>query len=145
MSANRRATEPAAPDGTVLDLVALRGVRVAGRHGVHADERRHGQDFVVDAVLSVDTRRAAASDELSDTVDYATLAARIAAVVAGEPVALLETLADRLAAVCLAEPVVREVEITVHKPDAPLGLPFDDVTVTIRRVSAAPPAAAEGS
>jgi dihydroneopterin aldolase len=116
-----------------LDQVALRGLRVRGRHGVHTRERRDGQDFVVDAVLGLDTRSAAAADDLSRTVDYGVLAERLAAVVAGQPVRLIETLADQLARVCLAEPLVQEVEITVHKPQAPLPLAFDDVTVTIRR------------
>jgi dihydroneopterin aldolase len=68
-------------------------------------------------------------------VDYGALAARLAAIVSGEPVALIETLADRLAAACLSESgqAVREVEITVHKPQAPVSVPFGDVTVTIRR------------
>lgn len=134
MSNHRRVQEPR----DVLDRITLRGLRVAGHHGVYPEERRRGQDFVVDAVLSVDTRRAAADDDLSHTVDYAALAARIAAVVAGDPVALLETLADRLAGTCLADPAVREVEIIVHKPDAPLGLRFDDVAVTIRRAPPVP-------
>jgi dihydroneopterin aldolase len=49
-------------------------------------------------------------------------------------VRLIETLAQRLAAACLSDPLVQEVEITVHKPHAPLSHPFDDVTVAIRRV-----------
>ena len=116
-----------------LDRVSLRGLRVRGRHGVLPDERRDGQDFVIDAVLGVDTRSAAASDDLSRTVDYAVLAERLAAVVAGEPVRLIETLADRLAAACLADETVREAEVTVHKPQAPVQQQFADVAVTIRR------------
>jgi dihydroneopterin aldolase len=116
-----------------LDQITLRGLRVRGFHGVHSRERRDGQDFVIDAVLSLDTRSAAAGDDLSRTVDYGILAERLAAVVTGEPVRLIETLADRLARVCLAEPIVQEVEITVHKPHAPLPQEFDDVTVTIQR------------
>jgi dihydroneopterin aldolase len=54
-------------------------------------------------------------------------------VLAGEPVDLLETLCQRLADVCLADPLVEAVEITVHKPQAELGVPFDDVAVSIRR------------
>jgi 7,8-dihydroneopterin aldolase/epimerase/oxygenase len=116
------------------DRISLLGLRAFGRHGVLDHERRDGQEFVVDAVLWLDTRPAAATDDLSLTVDYATVAGRLAAVVSGEPVALIETLADRLAAACLAaDEAVREVEITVHKPQAPLIQSFGDVTVTIRR------------
>jgi len=117
------------------DRISLLGLRAFGRHGVLDRERREGQEFVVDAVLWLDTRAAAAADNLSLTVDYGALAARLAAIVSGEPVALIETLADRLAAACLSESgkAVREVEITVHKPQAPVSVPVGDVTVTIRR------------
>jgi dihydroneopterin aldolase len=115
------------------DRITLRGLRIRGHHGVFAHERRDGQDFVIDAVIWADTAAAAQSDDLSRTVDYGALAGRLAAIVSGEPVALIETLAARLAAACLDDPGVLEVEITVHKPHAPVPHPFDDVAVTIRR------------
>lgn len=117
----------------MADRITLSGLRVRGFHGVLPEERRDGQDFVVDAVLSLDTRGAAASDALADTVDYGVLAGALAKVVAGEPFGLLETLAERLAAVCLAHPLVFEVEVTVHKPAAPIPLAFSDVSVTVVR------------
>ncbi|MFC4056029.1 MULTISPECIES: dihydroneopterin aldolase [Actinomadura] len=116
-----------------LDHIELRGLRARGRHGVLPAERELGQEFVVDAVLGLDTRPAAAADDLSRTVDYGTLASRLVAVVEGEPVDLLETLADRLAKICLEDRAVTEVEITVHKPSAPVPHPFTDVAVKIRR------------
>jgi len=116
-----------------LDRIALLGLRITGRHGVLDFERARGQVFVVDAVLWVDTRSAAVADDLSRTVDYGALADRLAGIVAGEPVALIETLAQRLADACLADPRVRQTEITVHKPQAPVAQPVRDVTVTIRR------------
>jgi dihydroneopterin aldolase len=115
------------------DRIALRGVRAHAHHGVYAFERERGQLFSIDAVLEVDTRAAAVGDDLDKTVNYADLARQLHAVLTGEPVNLLETLAQRLAAVCLADPLVDAVEITVHKPQAELGVPFDDVTVSIRR------------
>lgn len=115
------------------DRIELVGLRVHGRHGVLPAERETGQVFVVDATLEVDISAAAASDDLADTVDYAALAQRLAAIVAGEPVDLIETLAERLAGTCLADTRVRAVEIAVHKPEAPVGLPFADVVVRVRR------------
>ncbi|HWC36103.1 MAG TPA: dihydroneopterin aldolase [Mycobacteriales bacterium] len=115
------------------DQIAVRGIRAFGYHGVLPEERAQGQLFLVDAVLSVDTRSAASSDELDQTVDYADLAQRLAAVIEGEPVNLIETLAQRLADTCLKEDRVDSVEITVHKPDAPAGVPFGDISVTITR------------
>jgi 7,8-dihydroneopterin aldolase/epimerase/oxygenase len=116
------------------DRIALRGVSAHAYHGVYAFERERGQLFSVDAVLEVDMRAAAAGDDLEKTVNYAELAQRLHAVLTGEPVNLIETLAQQLADVCLADPLVDAVEITVHKPQAELGVPFDDVTVSIRRV-----------
>jgi len=116
-----------------MDKISLRGLRVFARHGVHDAERREGQEFVIDAVLCLDTRPAAAADDLARTVDYGALTDRLAAAAGDPPVQLIETLAQRLAALCLSEPAVEEVEITVHKPHAPLAHPVDDVTVTIRR------------
>ncbi len=127
------------------DRIELRGLRVRGYHGVLDGERRDGQEFLIDAVLAVDTRPAAATDDLSLTVDYAGLSERLAGIVASEPVQLIETLAERLAQACLAEPAVRQAEITVHKPNAPISLPFGDVSVTIRRERRVPVVIALGS
>jgi dihydroneopterin aldolase len=115
------------------DRVELRGLKTWGHHGVFDYERVEGQDFVVDVVLYFDTRPAAASDELSDTVNYAAVAQVVTSIVGGEPVKLIETLAGRIADACLAEPRVDSVEVSVHKPHAPIPLPFGDVVVTIRR------------
>lgn len=119
--------------GQATDRIAIRGLAARGHHGVLDHERRDGQDFLVDLVLWVSTRSAAASDHIEDTVDYGTLAIDVAAVVAGEPVRLIETLAERVAVRCLADSRVQAVEVTVHKPQAPIPVPFDDVTVTILR------------
>jgi dihydroneopterin aldolase len=118
-----------------LDRIELRGLRVFGYHGVLDSERQEGQEFVIDAVLWLDTASAAATDDLSLTVNYAALADRLVAVAADPPVRLIETLAQRLADVAGSEPLAREVEITVHKPQAPVGHLFGDVAVTIRRRS----------
>ncbi|MDT4938662.1 MAG: 7,8-dihydroneopterin aldolase/epimerase/oxygenase [Pseudonocardiales bacterium] len=115
------------------DRIRLSGLTVRGFHGVFEHERRDGQDFVIDVELEVDTRAAAASDDIADTIHYGTLAEQLAGVVSGEPVNLLETLADRLAAVCLADERVSAALVTVHKPQAPIPLQFDDVVVQIRR------------
>ncbi|MBQ1080195.1 MULTISPECIES: dihydroneopterin aldolase [unclassified Nocardiopsis] len=115
------------------DRVELRGLRARGHHGVFDFERREGQDFFVDAVLYLDTTTAAKSDDVADTVHYGELADRLVEVVTGEPVNLIETLAERLAEVCLAESLVRGVELTVHKPSAPIEHEFADVAVTVTR------------
>jgi dihydroneopterin aldolase len=116
-----------------LDRVELVGLRATGRHGVLAHETALGQPFVVDVTLHLDTGEAAATDDLAATVDYGTLAQEVVAVVTGEPVQLIETLAQRIADVALRPARVQAVDVRVHKPEAPISVPFDDVIVTIRR------------
>jgi dihydroneopterin aldolase len=115
------------------DRITLTGVRAVGFHGVYPDEKRNGQEFVVDAVLNLSLRRAAETDDVVDTVHYGELAERLVAVVEGEPVDLIETLAQRLADEVLTDRRVETVTITVHKPKAPITVPFGDVSVTITR------------
>ena len=117
----------------MTDRVVLTGLRAVGHHGVYAEEREKGQPFVVDVVLELDTSAAATSDDVADTVHYGDLAQRVIAAVEGDPVNLIETLAARIADLCLAEQRVDAVEVTVHKPEAPVGVPFTDVAVTIVR------------
>jgi dihydroneopterin aldolase len=118
---------------TVTDRIVLTGLRARGRHGVYDFEREQGQEFRTDVVLELDLARAAATDDVADTVHYGELAERLVAVLTGEPVNLIETLADRLARVCLADPRVAAAEVTVHKPQAPIPHDFADVAVTLRR------------
>jgi dihydroneopterin aldolase len=116
-----------------VDRVALRGLKARGHHGVFPKEREKGQTFVVDLVLGLDTAPAAASDDLTKTVHYGVVAEEVVDVVRGEPVDLIETLAQRIADQVLKHDLVEEVEVTVHKPDAPISVPFDDVTISITR------------
>jgi dihydroneopterin aldolase len=115
------------------DRVVLRGLRGRGRHGWFAWEREQGQEFVVDVELVLDTTAAAVTDDLADTVDYGAIGADVVALVEGEPVHLVETLANRIASRCLSDARVVSVTVTVHKPQAPMPVAFDDVAVTITR------------
>lgn len=116
-----------------MDRIRLTGIRARGFHGVHPEERRDGQLFVADVTLSMSLDEAAATDELGATVHYGHLAREVEAVLAGEPADLIETVAGRIAAAALRRDRVRSVEVTVHKPDAPIAVRFDDVAVSIER------------
>lgn len=120
-------------NGRRLDRVRLVGVQATGYHGVFDHERGAGQTFVADVVVHLDTRRAAATDDLAHTLDYGTLAEQVVGVLAGEPVDLIETVAERIAATVLAHPQVQAVDVAVHKPQAPIAAPFRDVVVEVRR------------
>ena len=115
------------------DRITLTGVRVRAHHGVFDFEREQGQEFVIDVSVAVDLSAAASGDDLGRTVHYGELAEAVVAAVERDPVDLIETVAERVAAVALAHPAVEEVEVTVHKPEAPIRVPFADVAVTIVR------------
>jgi dihydroneopterin aldolase len=114
-------------------VVALRGITAFGRHGVFPFEREQGQSFVVDVVCTVDLGRAAATDDLAWTVDYGELAQAVVADIEGPPLNLIEALADRIALTCLRSSPVEAVEVTVHKPQAPMPVTVADVSVTLTR------------
>lgn len=117
----------------MADRIELRGLTVRGRHGVFDHERAEGQDFVVDVTVWIDLADAAASDDLSDTYDYGMLAERAAAVVAGPSRNLIETVASEIAQDVMRDERVHAVEVTVHKPRAPIAQAFNDVAVVARR------------
>jgi dihydroneopterin aldolase len=116
-----------------MDRITLSGVTAVGHHGVFDFERRDGQPFVVDAVLHLDFSAAAESDDVRDTAHYGEVAERIAGWITGEPLNLIEALAVRIADDLLSEYQLGAVEITVHKPKAPIEVPFGDVSVSVYR------------
>ncbi len=118
---------------TRADRLTLTGLRAFGHHGVYAEERMNGQEFIVDVTLHLDLSRAAAGDALAETVHYGELAEDIVAAVERDPVDLIETLAERVATLVLRRRPVAAVDVTVHKPGAPIAVPFADVSVSIRR------------
>ena len=115
------------------DRLAVLGIEAIGHHGVFDFEKRDGQVFKVDLALGLDTRPAARSDDLQDTVDYGSLVAAVKKAIEHDPVDLIETLAERIADVCPTDTRVEWAEVTVHKPDAPIEATFSDVALTIHR------------
>ncbi len=116
-----------------LDEIRLTGLQATAHHGVFEHERRDGQVFVIDLIVRLPLAPAAEGDDLSATVHYGELAEQVVAAVESDPVDLIETVAERIAAVALGFPAAHEVVVTVHKPNAPITVPFDDVSVTITR------------
>lgn len=118
--------------------VALAGLEAFGRHGVLPAEAELGQRFVVDLEIELAGAQATVTDELGDTVDYASLADAVVAIVAGPPVRLLERLAGMIADRALAEPGAAAVTVTVRKPHVAIPHTVAGSAVTLRRT--APPA-----
>jgi dihydroneopterin aldolase/dihydroneopterin aldolase/2-amino-4-hydroxy-6-hydroxymethyldihydropteridine diphosphokinase len=116
-----------------LDEIRVTGLRANGFHGVFDHEREDGQVFVIDVAVRLPLAPAATGDDLARTVHYGELAEAVVAAVERDPVDLIETVAERVAAVALGFEAAHEVTVTVHKPSAPITVPFDDVSVTIVR------------
>ncbi|WP_026553178.1 dihydroneopterin aldolase [Arthrobacter sp. H20] len=115
------------------DTITITGVTAVGFHGVFDFERREGQPFVVDVVLHLDLRPAGNTDDLTTTAHYGDVAEQVVAAITGAPLNLIEALAERIAVQLLASFPASTVEVTVHKPQAPIPVPFDDVAVRIVR------------
>lgn len=118
------------------DQIKISGITATGKHGVFAFERENGQRFSADVTLFMDFDEASKTDELTDTVDYGKVAEITHSLLHGEPVNLIEGLADSIAKEILALGNVAAVEVTIHKPSAPISVPFEDVSVTVRRSAA---------
>lgn len=116
-----------------LDRITLTGIVATGYHGVFPHEKRDGQKFGVDVTLGLDLSDAASTDDLAATVDYGVVAQQVCEVIEGEPYDLIESLAQRIADTCLDHDRVEAVDVTVHKPQAPIAVPFTDTTVRITR------------
>lgn len=117
----------------MTDRVELKGIEVLARHGVLEQEKSDAQVFRVDLTVYLDLARAGVSDDLADTVDYGRLAQETHDLVESESHQLLETVAHRIASRVLEDPHVDRVVVTVHKPQAPIPLKYEDVAVTVDR------------
>ncbi|HEY8529292.1 MAG TPA: dihydroneopterin aldolase [Paenibacillaceae bacterium] len=117
-----------------MDRMRLKGMVFFGYHGVFPEENRLGQKFVVDLELVLDLSPAASSDDLGRTVNYADVHETVKRVVQGPPCKLIETLAHKIATEILTTyTIINEATVAVTKPNPPLDIRFDGVTVEIRR------------
>lgn len=117
----------------MTDSISITGIKGFGYHGVLPTERQIGQEFIVDVTLYFSLAPAGLSDDLTKSVHYGEVANDVHAEIVGDPVALIEALAERIASKILTRKLVQTVVVTVHKPTAPIEVPFADVSVTITR------------
>lgn len=115
----------------MTDRIEIMGVRGFGYHGVLESEHRDGQEFIVDIILGVSLTDL--GDDLDRTIDYSVVAQRAHNVIVGEPHQLIETVAQCIVDECAEIGALEYIEVAVHKPSAPIEVPFDDVVVRIRR------------
>ncbi|OKL54185.1 hypothetical protein BSZ39_05550 [Bowdeniella nasicola] len=118
------------------DAITLTGITAHAHHGVFAEEKHNGQTFIADVTYWLDTRPAARGDDLDETVSYAEVAEAVADALVRGSLDLIETLAENIARRVLAFEQVDKVEVTIHKPQAPIAVTFSDVTLTITRTRA---------
>jgi FolB domain-containing protein len=103
---------------TAMDRILIKDLMLRCILGLSNEERREKQDVLINLVLWTDLTRAAVTDNIEDTVDYAALKKRIITLVEGSQFHLAETLADRIASLCLEPPAVQQVQVTLEKPTA---------------------------
>ncbi len=116
------------------EKIKITGIKAEGKHGVLEEEKNSFQPFVVDIELELDLKKAAEEDDLSETVNYDEVAKLVVEVIKGPTLNLIEALADRIATRILHSfDLIEEVKVTVHKPKAPISVPFDDVSVTLKK------------
>ncbi len=120
------------------DYISITGLEVTTCHGVLAEEKVEPQRFIADIGFDIDLRRAGESDDLTASISYADIAQAAHRILLDGPVDLIETLAERIAAEVLTRPEAERVTVTIHKPQAPAGVPFHDAAlggpaVTVRR------------
>lgn len=116
------------------DFIKITNLKVFAHHGVFPEETRDGQDFYVNAKLFLDCRKAGKTDNLSDSLNYGEVSHFITDFLQDHTYKLIESVAEQLAeAMLLSMPVLKGVEIELCKPHAPIGHPFENVSVTMKR------------
>jgi dihydroneopterin aldolase len=98
-----------------MDYIFIEGLKVLGKHGVMAQERKVEQEFVIDVRIEVDTKKAAASDDLKDALDYAPVKEKIIQIIQTKSFYLIERLADTLCVEILKDKRITKVEMSVRK------------------------------
>jgi dihydroneopterin aldolase len=117
-----------------MERIYITGLQLHAFHGVNREEREHGQAFLLDLVLEADLSRACRSDDLNDTVNYARVIKTAAAAFTSGAYNLIERAAQLTAQAVLGSfPTVEAVTVRVHKPDAPVKTPFEDISIEIHR------------
>lgn len=115
-----------------MDKITVRGIEFFGYHGVLQSEKDSGQHFSVDC--DIYTHTALCEDDLNKTVNYSEVSCEIVTFCEKNRYDLLETLADNLAKNLLLKfPLINKITLTIHKPQAPIPVKFNDVSLTVTR------------
>lgn len=116
-----------------MSAISVKGLKVEARHGVLPEEKINPQPFIFDIGMDCDTCAAAETDDVKKTVNYAEVCQTVTDFCTCNSFDLIETLAYKTAFLLVEKfPLLKAAEVTVHKPQAPVGLPFDDISVNAR-------------
>lgn len=117
-----------------MDEIRIENLEVYAGHGVYEEENRNGQTFFVNAILYTDVRAAGQSDELSLSTNYGEVCHKIYQCLREHTFRLIEAAAEFTAEqILLSFPLIQALSLEIRKPDAPVGLPFESVSVKIER------------
>ncbi len=117
-----------------MDQIRIDNLMIRAFHGVYADEKDRGQNFYVNAVLYVDTRNPGMADDLNKSTDYGAVCNCIYNTMTKNTYDLIEAVAEHIAMdILLGFPNVKEIDVEVRKPEAPIPMPFESVSVKIHR------------
>ena len=117
-----------------MDNIIIRGLEVYAYHGVYENEKAKGQRFVINAKLDTDTLTSGMSDEIEDTLDYGKVCEFINEFMLSNRVNLLETLVNDLARKLLLKyRSIQAIDLEICKPDAPIPVKFENVSVRAYR------------
>lgn len=117
-----------------MDTIHIKGLEIFAYHGVYADEKQNGQHFIINADISVNTKTAGKSDDINDALDYGKLCEYIKEYMINNQVNLLETLTNELSLrILLDYPKAESLRLEIQKPEAPIPMKFDTVSVEVER------------
>lgn len=117
-----------------MDQIKIENLRIYAHHGVYAEENEKGQNFYINAVLETDVRKAGVMDDLGLSTNYGEVCLFMERFLTEHTYQLIETAAQRTAEeVLLAFPLVRRITLEIRKPEAPIPLPFESVSVQVTR------------
>ena len=117
-----------------MDQIRIENLRIFAHHGVYREENEKGQNFYINAVLEMDTVRAGMTDDLGASTNYGEVCRFLDHFIKEHTYQLIETVAEKTTeAVLLKFPLVRRITLEVRKPEAPVPLPFESISVMITR------------
>lgn len=116
-----------------MDIIEISGIKGFGFHGVFEEEKRNGQEFIVDIKINRDLKEAGIKDDLDKTINYASVIERVKDIIETGSFNLIEALAEEIAAKLKKEFLIEKIRVRVHKPNAPISIEFQDISVSIER------------